>query len=147
MHDATVIPAVHQVPPIQRTGIRAVIVDDSEHYLEALWYLLHFENLVDVIGAAVSGMGAVKAVAEFDPDLLLMDVHMSPMSGPAAAKIISAMYPRTKVILMSSEDSHSLRAECLDSGAHSFVSKANLMKELPIAIEQLGVRGPRLAEN
>ena len=147
MHDAIVIPAVHQAPPIQRAGIKAVIVDDSEHYLEALWSLLQFENLVDVIGAAVSGMGAVKAVAEFDPDLLLMDVHMSPMSGPAAAKIISAMYPRTKVILMSSEDSHSLRAECLDSGAHSFVSKANLMKELPIAIEQLGVRGPRLAEN
>lgn len=147
MHDATATLAVHQQPPIQRAGIKAVIVDDSEHYLEALWSLLQFENLVDVIGAAVSGIGAVKAVAEFDPDLLLMDVHMSPMSGPAAAKIISAMYPRTKVILMSSEDSHSLRAECLDSGAHSFVSKANLMKELPIAIEQLNVRGPRLAEN
>ena len=147
MHDAIVIPAVHPAPPIQRAGIKAVIVDDSEHYLEALWSLLHFENLVDVIGAAVSGMGAVKAVAEFDPDLLLMDVHMSPMSGPAAAKIISAMYPRTKVILMSSEDSHSLRAECLDSGAHSFVSKANLMKELPSVIEQLGLRGPRMAEN
>jgi DNA-binding NarL/FixJ family response regulator len=147
MHDAIVIPAVHQVPPIQRAGIKTVIVDDSEPYLEALCALLQFENLVDVIGGAVSGMGAVKAVAEFDPDLVLMDVHMSPMSGPAAAKIISAMYPRTKVVLMSSEDSYELRAECLYNGAQSFVSKPNLMKELPIAIEQLGLRGPRPTEN
>jgi DNA-binding NarL/FixJ family response regulator len=114
-----VISSLDQVPFIREDKIKAVIVDDSAHYLEALWSLLEFENLVEVIGTGMSGMEAVSAVAELDPDLILMDVHMHPMSGPAAAMIISAMYPRTKVILMSSEDSQQIRAECFSSGAHS----------------------------
>ena len=143
MHEPRVITSVNQVPLVREARIKTVIVDDSAHYLEALWSLLEFGNLVEVIGTGMSGMDAVCAVADLDPDLLLMDVHMDPMSGPAAAMVIAAMYPRTKVILMSAEDSQQLRAECLSCGAHSFVSKANFMKEFPVAIDQLGLRGCR----
>jgi len=143
MYEAKVSSSVQPALPMQISAIRAVIVDDSAPYLEALWSLMEFENLIDVIGAAMSGVDAVKAVSELDPDLILMDVHMRPMSGPAAALVIAEMYPRTKVILMSSEDTQQVRAECMSCGAHSFVSKANLMKELPAAIDQLGLRGSR----
>jgi len=143
MHEARMMSPVNQVPLFREARIKTVIVDDSAHYLEALWALLEFENLVEVIGAGMSGVEAVSAVADLNPDLVLMDVHMHPMSGPAAAMIISAMYPRTKVILMSSEDSQQLRAECFSCGAHSFVSKANFMKEFPIAIDQLGLLASR----
>jgi DNA-binding NarL/FixJ family response regulator len=141
MHEPSVISPVNQVPLIREGRIKAVIVDDSAHYLEALWSLLELENLVEVIGTGMNGMDAVCAVADLDPDLILMDVNMQPMSGPAAATVISALYPRTKLILMSAEDSQQLRAECLSSGAHSFVSKANFRKEFPVAIDQLGLRG------
>jgi DNA-binding NarL/FixJ family response regulator len=143
MHGQRTISSLDQAPLIQENKIKVVIVDDSAHYLEALWSLLEFEDLVEVIGAGRSGMEAVSAVADLDPDLILMDVHMQPMSGPAAAMIISGMYPRTKVILMSSEDSQQIRAECFSCGAHSFVSKVNFRKEFPIAIDQLGLRGGR----
>ncbi len=143
MHQAKLNSTFQPLTPMHKPANSAEIVDDSPPYLEALWSLMEFENLIDVIGAAMSGVGAVRAVSDLDPDLILMDVHMRPMSGPAAALVISEMYPRTKVILMSSEDSQQLRAECLSCGAHSFVSKANLMKELPVAIDQLGLRGSR----
>jgi DNA-binding NarL/FixJ family response regulator len=143
MHEQRVISAAHQVPLIREDRIKTVIVDDSAHYLEALWSLLEIENLVEVIGTGMSGLDAVSAVAELDPDLILMDVNMQPMSGPAAATVISAMYPRTKLILMSAEDSQQVRAECLSCGAHSFVSKANFRKEFPIAMDQLGLRAGR----
>jgi two-component system invasion response regulator UvrY len=143
MHELRMVSPVHPVPLIREGRIKTVIVDDSAHYLEALWSLLELENLVEIIGTGMSGLDAVSAVAELDPDLILMDVNMQPMSGPAAAMVISAMYPRTKLILMSAEDSPQLRAECFACGAHSFVSKANFMKEFPIAIDQLGLRGGR----
>lgn len=140
MNQPIMMSSLDQMPLVQGSRIKTVIVDDSATYLEALWSLLEFENLVEVIGGGRSGVEAVNAVADLNPDLLLMDVHMRPMSGPVAAMIISAMYPRTKLILMSSDDSAQVRAECLSCGAHSFVSKANFVKEFPVAIDQLNLR-------
>ncbi len=143
MHEPMVISHFNEVSLMRVARIKAVVVDDSVPYLEALCSLLEFENLVEVIGAGKSGVDAVSAVADLDPDLILMDVHMHPMSGPSAATVISTMFPRTKVILMSSEDSQQIRAECLSCGAHSFVSKANFRKEFSVAIDQLGLREAR----
>ncbi len=64
MHEQRLISAVHPVPLIREGRIKTVIVDDSAYYLEALWSLLEFENLVEIIGTGMSGMDAVSAVAE-----------------------------------------------------------------------------------
>ena len=50
----------------------------------------------------MSGVGAVKAVAELDPDMILMDVHIVRSAAPRLI-VISEVYPIDKVILMSSE--------------------------------------------
>ena len=46
MHEAKVISSVQPVPPMQKSTIKAVIVDDSAPYLEALWSLMEFEILL-----------------------------------------------------------------------------------------------------
>lgn len=125
--------------PLAKKRIKAVVADGTASSLEFLLSLLESAGQVDVISAGMSGGEAICAVADFDPDLVLMDIDMAPMSGVAAAMVISALYPRTKVMLMSAKDCEQARAECLSCGVHSFVSKENFMREFPDAIRQLGL--------
>ena len=64
MHEPRVMTPVNQIPLIREGRIKAVIVDDSAYYLEALWSLLELENLVEVVGTGMNGMDAVSAVAQ-----------------------------------------------------------------------------------
>jgi DNA-binding NarL/FixJ family response regulator len=59
-----------------------------------------------------------------------MDVHMSPMGGLTAAALIGWLFPQSRVVMMSTDDSPRLRAECAASGAAAFINKSSLIADV-----------------
>ncbi|MGI9100901.1 MAG: response regulator [Terriglobales bacterium] len=108
------LPAIH-------SKYRAIVVDDSPAYVEVVCALLALEDVVDVIGRAGDGAEAIRMVAQFVPDLVIMDVHMAGVSGLTAATLIADCFPASKVILMSADEA--LLPAALASGASAFIHK------------------------
>jgi CheY-like chemotaxis protein len=68
---------------------RVMVVDDDRHAREALALLLTDEGY-EVLAAA-DGAAALAALAGFQPDVIITDVSMPRMDGPALAAAVYAL--------------------------------------------------------
>ena len=109
--------------------LRAVVVDDSASYMEVICALLELDDMVDVVGRASNGADAIQAIAQLQPDLLLMDVQMPLVDGLTAASFVSKHFAATKIVMMSAEDSLQLQAACVASGARAFIHKPKFREQ------------------
>lgn len=114
--------------------LRILVVDDSVPFGDLAAALLGREPFVEVVGLAHNGRDALKAVAALKPDVVLMDVQMKPMSGLTAATVMSWVFPGTHVVMMSSDDSPRLRAECAAAGAKAFIHKTEFIRNFLVAV-------------
>ena len=81
--------------------IRALIVDDEPLARQRIRTLLGAEKGIEVVGECANGQEAVTGARETTPDLALLDVDMPKMDGIKAARLIAAVSPRTKILMLS----------------------------------------------
>jgi CheY-like chemotaxis protein len=77
-------------------------------------------------GQASSGMEAVEAARDFDPDLVLLDIRMPGMDGIETARRLTASDPSVVVILVSGYDLDDVRDLAHGSGAAAVIQKERL---------------------
>lgn len=83
--------------------MRVVIAEDSVLLREGLTRLL-VEAGVDVVAAVADGEGLLRAVAEQQPDLCVVDVRMPPThtdEGLRAALVVRSRWPAVAVLVLS----------------------------------------------
>ena len=78
--------------------IRVLIVDDIPETRDHLSKLLGFEGDIDVVGAAASGVEALKLASTLTPDIVLMDINIPLLDGIAATRQIKTRHPHIAVI-------------------------------------------------
>jgi len=76
-----------------------------------------------LVGEASSGDQALKAMDGLKADLVLMDVHMPDMDGPATAKRLLTKYPNTKVVAWTVSESSDDLLRMMQSGCSGYVLK------------------------
>ena len=116
---------------------RVMIVEDQALVRGGLKTLLEFERGVEVVGEAADGVEALERIAEFDPDVALVDVRMPRMDGIELIRRLSEDYPRVKcVVLTTFEDDHYV-FEGLKAGAKGYLLKDTPPEDLAIAISKV----------
>jgi two-component system, NarL family, nitrate/nitrite response regulator NarL len=75
------------------------------------------------VGEAASGAEALQAMETLKADLVLMDVHMPGMDGPATAKAILARYPNSKVIAWTVSEASDDLLRMMQAGCSGYVLK------------------------
>jgi DNA-binding NarL/FixJ family response regulator len=103
--------------------IRVLIADDHQMVREGLKVLLSTSDDIRVVGEAADGAEAVEQCRALTPDVVLMDIVMPRVDGPAATAEIAAVCPDVRVIALTSfvDGEHVGRA--LDAGAISYLLK------------------------
>jgi DNA-binding NarL/FixJ family response regulator len=86
-------------------------------------------------GEAASGDEALRAMATLKPDLVLMDVHMPGMDGPATTKKIIALYPDAKVIAWTVSEASDDLLRMMQAGCSGYVLKDAGPGELQRALQ------------
>ena len=93
-----------------RRCVHVLICDDEPRIREALKSLLSTYMLskpddtttqIEVAGNAANGWEAIQWVAEYHPDIVLMDAHMPVMDGFEATRIIKSRWPQVKVVMLT----------------------------------------------
>ena len=107
-----------------------VIADDHPSFRASARAILESEGF-EVIGEAEDGAGAIAAVDELAPDVLLLDVQLPDMDGFAVCRqcegdgSLNGGAP-VSVVLVSSRDACDYGGLIEQSGARGFIAKAEL---------------------
>lgn len=117
--------------------IKLIIVDDHFHVREAWSWVLGQVPGIDVIAQCGNGQEAIEAATRLQPDVMLMDINMSPMGGIEATRIIRDRFPRIKIIGISVQVERSYVNEMLRSGANGYVTKNSSSQEMIVAIDEV----------
>ena len=87
--------------------IRTVIVDDEPLARDILREFLTADDDVEIVAECANGFEAVKAVAEHDPDLLLLDIQMPKLDG---FEVLELLDRSPAVVFVTAHDEYALRA-------------------------------------
>jgi pilus assembly protein CpaE len=120
--------------------IGVVIVDDIPETREHLSKLLSFENDIEVVGMAASGMEALELAARLRPDVVLMDINMPGMDGIATTEQLSATVPTASIVMMSVQGEADYLRRSMLAGAREFLVKPFSSDELCSSIRQVYAR-------
>jgi DNA-binding NarL/FixJ family response regulator len=112
-----------------------VLVDDDPLVRMGLRAIVDQQPDLAVVGEAGDGTEALRAVAETDPDVVLMDVRMPGMDGIEATRRLVAERPdRPRVLVITTFENDDYVYEALRAGASGFVLKRVTPVELVDAI-------------
>jgi two-component system invasion response regulator UvrY len=117
--------------------IQLIIVDDHFHVREAWSWVLGQVPGLKVIAQCSNGQEAIEAAQRLRPDVILMDIHMSPMGGLEATRIIRQSSTDIKIIGISVQAERSYVNEMLRSGANGYVTKNSSSQEMVVAIDEV----------
>jgi DNA-binding NarL/FixJ family response regulator len=103
--------------------IKIMIADDERLFRQSLRKLLEGVRDIRVVAEAADGQEAVVQAQEKEPDIALLDVRMPKMDGIKAAKLISSLVPKTKVLMLSIHDDDEKIISALRAGAAGYILK------------------------
>ena len=108
------------------------MVDDEENIRELLRDILSPGYQVEF---ASDGKQAITIAGGFTPDLLLSDVSMPGMNGPATAEIVRSLYPKVKIIFMTGFHAHVVTPEIRSQLKAGVINKPFKLHELLQMVE------------
>ena len=110
------------------TKQRVLVVDDEENVSHLVASALRFDGFET--RTADNGHSALAAVAEYQPDLLVLDVMMPGFDGFALLKKLRSAGSQVPVIFLTARDSAGDRINGLRAGADDYVVKPFSVEEL-----------------
>ena len=103
--------------------IRILLVDDEPLLRMGFRLVLESQQDMMVVAEGGDGSAAVRLVAEFDPDVVLMDVRMPGTDGIDATRRIVKEHGRSKVLILTTFDLDEYAFAGLRAGASGFLLK------------------------
>jgi len=124
--------------------VRVLLADDHALFRAGIASLLKAWGM-DVVGQAGNGIEAIELTRRLRPELVLMDVAMSPCNGLEATRVIKTELPDVKVIIVTvSEDDQDL-FEAVKSGAEGYLLKDMSEEELGSTLAKISAGEPALS--
>ncbi|MBS1601996.1 MAG: response regulator transcription factor [Bacteroidetes bacterium] len=117
--------------------IKLIIVDDHFHVREAWSWVLNQVPRISVIAQCSNGQEAIEAAKRLQPDVILMDIHMTPVNGIEATRTIRQFSSKIKIIGVSVQAERSYVNEMLRNGANGYVTKNSPSTEMVAAIHEV----------
>jgi DNA-binding NarL/FixJ family response regulator len=116
--------------------IRVLVVDDHNFFRSTLADVIEACDDLELAGQCSDGVEVAAAVADLRPDVIVMDVRMSHMSGIEAARAMKQDGDAPAVIMLSSDDSARVRAAAREAAAVGYLLKGGHVDEVLEAIRQ-----------
>jgi len=121
------------------TVIRVLVVDDHEVVRRGLHAFLDGEPDLEVVADAGGGEEALDIFARLDsegrvPDVVLMDLQMSPMDGIETTRRVRDRYPGVEVVALTSFAEKERVRAALESGASGYLLKDSEAAEVAAAV-------------
>ena len=128
-HDIQCKMTVERKPSILIVDDNAIVLEVAQAALEAAGF---------EVSTRSRGEGAVAAILQQKPDLVLLDVSMPHTRGDTIASIVASAAPERKIILLlySGLSHESLELKVRQTGAHGYIQKTDNIADLVSQVRQ-----------
>ena len=114
--------------------ISILIADDHKLIRDTWSFILNNDTRFKVVAECSNGEEAIEQARNKRPQIVLMDINMSPVSGLEATKQIRKVSPGSKVIGVSMHSQPAYAKKMLQIGAKGYVTKNSSRDEMFKAI-------------
>lgn len=115
---------------------KILIVDDSRTSRKMLRNILE-SNGHEIIDEAVNGQEGVQKFQALKPDVVTLDITMPVVDGVEALKMIKALDPESKVVMVTAAGQKNKMIECIKAGANEFLTKPFEQQEIVAVINKM----------
>ena len=112
-------------------GTRVLVVDDEPNIADVISIALRYNGYE--VEAAADGQSALRAVSEFRPDLIVLDVMLPDLDGFEVAKRLRERADETPIVFLTAKDTTEDKVRGLTLGGDDYVTK-------PFSVEELVAR-------
>ena len=114
---------------------RILVVEDDPYIAELLQLQLQHRKLN--VRCEYDGRSGLKAVAEFDPEVIILDIMLPGMNGVGVLKELRQRGIRAPVLMLTARNTEMDKVHSLDLGADDYLTKPFGMEELAARIRAL----------
>jgi signal transduction histidine kinase/DNA-binding NarL/FixJ family response regulator len=108
---------------LELKDLSILLVDDHPLFLDGMRNLLAINGL-NVIDTAIDGQDAIDKCKTLNPDLVIMDLNMSPVNGIEATAAIKQHLPNTHIIILTVSEEEENLYQALNAGASGYLLKS-----------------------
>lgn len=123
----------------EKTPLRVLIADDSPLIADMLAELVGAQGRVEVVGVSSTESGALDAIRDLKPDVVLLDLQLASGLGTNVVKAVRAdpALASLRLLVTSNHVSAPMRAGCLELGADGFYDKVKELDALARRVREL----------
>ena len=116
---------------VNKDGARVLVVDDEPNITELVAMALRYEGFT--VKTAATGRGALTAVSQFAPALVILDVMLPDIDGMEVLRRLNVAGHKVPIIFLTAKDATEDKVHGLTVGGDDYVTK-------PFSVEELMAR-------
>jgi DNA-binding NarL/FixJ family response regulator len=119
------------------------LADDHQLFLKSLGLMIESFKNFTILAEALNGKQLIDKLSKLktQPDIILLDVNMPIMDGPATAEYLAQHYPQIKVVALSMKDDDTTIISMLKSGTCAYLLKDMHPDILEKALNEIAEKG------
>ena len=117
-------------------SLKVLVVDDSSLYRRILTSAVASIPIPTEVETAPTGSVALKKIAPFGPDIVLLDIEMPEMSGLELQKYLTDSGSDMPIIFITAHEDIQSRRKALEAGARGFLKKPFEDQDLLDAVQR-----------
>src|SRR3954465_1129748 len=114
---------------------RILVVDDEPSIVDAVAAALRYEGFE--VHEETTGRGALTAVAELEPDLVVLDWMLPDIEGIEVGRRLRANGNRAAILFLTAKDATENKVEALRAGGDDYVTKPFSLAELVARVQAI----------
>lgn len=120
-------------------SIKVSIIEDHKEFRESIYYILQSTEGFQCVGKYISVEEALETMPK--SDVVLLDINLPGMSGIEGIGKIKALYPETKIVMLTVFDDNKNIFHAILSGADGYILKKTQPIRLIQAVEDAAAGG------
>src|SRR3989441_8939534 len=129
---------------VNRETARVLVVDDEPNITELVAMALRYEGFT--VKPAATGRGALTAVTQFSPSLVILHVMLPDIDGIEVLKRLNSAGAKVPIIFLTAKDATEDKVHGLTIGGDDYVTKPfsieELMARVRVVLRRHGASGP-----